>query len=577
MAYIEPNTEIRFLTGVPLDPDYENTLYFDNREQQANYFLNKTQFTFNNQSYQRKNRGWLRVGFPADVYGGSVIRDLYHSTYMMFKNTNYENKWFYAFVDKVEYVNNNTVDVQYHIDVMQTWHFDYVFNQCFIEREHTATDVAGANTIPEQLETGPYMEEKVNYWYEGDINNSGAFEYNPGVCLVTSFDPAELYSDGLPAGVSPVPGRIIYGYEAYGDLYSAAYYTYWPLSSSIVSTINDLLTTINNSAQKDGVVALFMFPYDFRGSIEGQGTGAIKSLTFSAPTSIGSYTPRNKKLLTSPYTFLYVSNNQGGTAEYMYEFFSSSSPVLRVWGNVSPNGGMVCWPVNYKGYSGGNMDEALSLTGFPMCSWANDSFKAWLAQNAGTIGAAGLTLAGSWASLVSVGPAALAGGGGGDPLGLVGGANNTPMLGGAVGPTPTQVNFGSPSKNLIGATLGAIGQLYDHKRRPPQMNGDINLSLSYQNSTLTFYYYNKHIREEYARIIDQYFDMYGYATHRVGTPNRMARRCYNFVKTVGCSIAGNVPADDTSTIQALFNRGIRFWRHTAVFGNYDPSVNNNQV
>ena len=577
MAYIEPNTEVKFLTNVPLDPDYENTLYFDNLAQQTNYFLSRVRRSFNNLSYQRKTRGWLRVGWTADAYGGSVIKDMYASTYMMFKNSNFENKWFYAFVDRVEYVNNNTVDIQYHIDVMQTWHFDYVMNQCFIEREHTTTDTAGSNTIPEQLETGPYIENKIDYLYHGDTNNSGCFEYEPGLCLVTSFNPADLYTGGLPSGVSPVAGRIIYGYEAYGDMYSAAYYTYWPLSTSIVSTVNDLLTTINNSAQKDGVVALFMFPYTFRGSIEGSGTAAIEELRFSKPSSIGSYTPRNKKLLTYPYTFMYVSNNQGGTAEYMYEFFPSSSPVLRVWGNVSPNAGMVCWPANYKGISGGNMDEALTLTGFPMCSWANDSFKAWLAQNAGTIGATALALAGSWASLVSVGPAALAGGATGDPLNLAGSAGSTPMLGGQIGSQPMQMNFASPSKNLVGATLGALGQLYDHKRRPPQMNGDINLSLNYQNCTLTFYFYNKHIKEEYARIIDQYFDMYGYATHRVGIPNRVSRRCYSFVKTIGCSIHGDIPAEDITIIQNLFNKGIRFWRSTAVFGNYDPGVNNNTV
>ena len=87
----------------------------------------------------------------------------------------------------------------------------------------------------------------------------------------------------------------------------------------------------------------------------------------------------------------------------------------------------------------------------------------------------------------------------------------------------------------------------------------------------------KYIKPEFARIIDEYFDMYGYATHRVGVPNRAVRRCYTYVKTIGCSIHGNIPSEDIIEIQNLFNKGIRFWRSTAVFGNYDPSVNNNTV
>lgn len=570
MAYIEPNSDLALLHDVPLDPDYENTLYFDNVSQQTNYFWAKRVHTFSKLSYVRRNRGWIRLGWNADQWpNNTIIQKLYDSTYMMFKNTNFENKWFYAFVDKVEYVNNNTVDVQYHIDVLQTWHFDYEFNQCFIERQHTISDNVGENTIPEQLETGPYYESIANYVLNGQTNNSGQYEFEPGVCLVTSFDPTSLYDTTPDIHTTPVAGKIIYGNEIHGNMYSGCYYTLWPLTTANVTVINEILDRINEKALINGVISIFMFPYDFRASILDSGAAAIKDLSFSRPTTIDSYIPRNRKLYTYPYTFLYVSNNQGNSAEYMYEYFSRG-PILRVWGNVSPNAGMMCWPTDYKGMSGSNKDEVLTLTGFPMCSWSYDSFKAWLSQNAGTITASAIGLAAGWTT-------ALASNG---LLNASSGQQYTPYIGmhsaeSGTGYNPN-VNF-NVGTGLIGATLGAVGQLFDHARKPPQAVGNANLDLNYQAALMTFNFYNKHIKAEYARIIDDYFDMYGYAVHRVGTPNRAARRCWTYIKTVGCSLHGNFPADDLMAIQNLFNNGIRFWKPSAVFGNYNPSVNDNRV
>lgn len=585
MAYIEPNTELRLLHDVPLDPDYENTLYFDNIQQQTEYFLAKTVHTFPKQSYTRKSRGWVRLGWNADQWpNNTIIQKLYDSTYMMFKNTNFENKWFYAFVDQVEYVNNNTVDVRFHIDVMQSWHFDYVLNECFIERQHTTSDVIGENTVPEQLETGPYYSEIATYVKNGATNNSGQFEFEPGVCLVTSFDPSTLYDDPN-IHTNPIEGRIIYGTEIHGNMYSGAYYTLWPLNSSTIDAINDVLSKINTDALINGVVSIFMFPYDFRASILDSAAAAIQELSFARPTRLGDYVPRNRKLYTYPYMFLYVSNNQGNSAEYMYEYFKYIGARLLVWGNVSPNAGMMCWPYNYKGVDGSNKDEALTLTGFPMCSWSYDSFKAWLSQNAGTITAAGIGLGLQWAATIASG----------NPLNLITGSGGGVSAygrhlagngGGAhLNPSGSQYGVGyddsvvtpTPSAGLIGATLGAVGQVFDHARKPPQAVGNGNVDLNYQCALMTFNFYNKHIREEYAKIIDEFFDMYGYALHRVDKPNRAARPCYTYVKTIGCSIHGNFPADDMMEIQSLFNRGIRFWRHTSVFGNYSPNINDNRA
>jgi hypothetical protein len=567
MSYIEPSTSLKILSGVPLDPDYENTMYFDNITEQTNYFLAKTIHSFDRMTYQRKGRGVVRVGWVQNALNpNTVISRLYNANYMMFKNENFENKWFYAFVNKVEYINNNTVDVYYSIDVMQTWHFDYTFNQCFIERQHTITDRIGDHTLPEKLETGEYVSTVPEYVQDGQLITDGFFHYTPAVCLVTTFDASGEYC----------PGKIIHGQYSQGAIFSGLFYSVMLLNATTINSINDTLEHIVTDALADGVVAIFMMPWEFASSITGQSVAPAKTLGFDIRSEnpsthelgyyLGSYRPRNKKLMCYPYNLLYVTNNQGNDAEFRWEDFSNIiAAQFQIWGNVSPNGGLTLMPAGYKGVANRNADELMQLTGFPLCSWTFDSFKAWLAQNAGTITAAGVGLGLQWATIIASGPA-----------GAIASGNMT--TGGYLGQhTGYEYNPIQPSNGLIGATLGAVGQLYDHARRPPQARGSGNSSLQYQSGLMTFSFYKKHIKKEYAEIIDNYFDMYGYAINSVGIPNRKARDYYTYVKTIGCSIHGDLPCEDAIAIQNIYNKGIRFWTTAATFGSFDPNVNPNEI
>ena len=146
--YIQPNTTVRLLTGVPLDNTYAHTLYFANKSSQTSYFESKTKAgcLLSNLSYQRYTKGSLRIQKLAD--------DIYDCNYMMFQNTAYGNKWFYAFINNIEYVSNTVCEITYEIDVIQTWFFDVTLLQSFVEREHSATDVAGDNIVPEPVPLG---------------------------------------------------------------------------------------------------------------------------------------------------------------------------------------------------------------------------------------------------------------------------------------------------------------------------------------------------------------------------------------------------------------------------------------
>ena len=115
MANIQPNTIIRLLHNVPLDNKYTDTLYWETASHQHANMLSLTKYTFTEQTYQRVNRNRLRVQRCAD--------DIYDCNYLMFQNTAFGNKWFYAFITKVEYINNITSEIEYEIDDMHKGYY----------------------------------------------------------------------------------------------------------------------------------------------------------------------------------------------------------------------------------------------------------------------------------------------------------------------------------------------------------------------------------------------------------------------------------------------------------------------
>ena len=60
MAYIEPNSTIILLGGVPFDPSYEDTMFFATPEDQYNYFVVENngirRTVLEDYSYSRKSR-----------------------------------------------------------------------------------------------------------------------------------------------------------------------------------------------------------------------------------------------------------------------------------------------------------------------------------------------------------------------------------------------------------------------------------------------------------------------------------------------------------------------------------------
>lgn len=151
MAYIEPNSTIQLMENVPLDNSYRDTLWFDDVASQFAFFSGYVvqNGTFEKQYYQREKRGYCKLEGRAEDY--------IKCNYMRFRNISYGTKWFYAFILDVEYINDNTFRVIYEIDVMQTWLKEIQLGDCFVEREHTETDLYGEHIEPEPVQLGDYV------------------------------------------------------------------------------------------------------------------------------------------------------------------------------------------------------------------------------------------------------------------------------------------------------------------------------------------------------------------------------------------------------------------------------------
>ena len=137
---------------------------------------------------------------------------------------------------------------------------------------------------------------------------------------------------------------------------------------------------------------------------------------------------------------------------------------------------------------------------------------------------------------------------------------------------------GTPAGEALvaGSIMGiadSVKTIYQHSFSPVQAEGDVNSGdITFSSGKTTFEAHKCQIREEYARIIDNYFSMFGYLVNSVKVPNIYGRRNWNYVKTTACNINANIPQMDLAEIKELFNSGITLWHSTVNFKNY--SANN---
>lgn len=534
--YIEPNSTVRLLKGVPLDSDYNDTLYFASRDAQFNYFYNHAGYTLNNQSYQRVNKGMFRCSLPMSA--------TYDVNYMMFKNTSFENHWFYAFVDKIEYTNNGMCEVNFTIDVIQTWLFNggmqNALGQCFVEREIVADDTVGAHIEPESLDTG----EQVYNGTVGDLALNGTIRYivmlsendetiANGRFYDGSFCGADLYV--CDDGIYKILSKVTKVDEVIG-IYTAPYEAF--TSDKIV--LNQLIPTGYSPARQD--IALTGAPFATCG------------------TTVNGYTPKNNKLLTYPFNYLVVMTGQGASNVYRYEYFNQGNPTFKLGFNLLPPVSVTLEPTNYKGVATDALppqslhNDMLTLDGYPMCSWNSDAYQAWQIQQ-GTVNQTNQNINSANNVISSIGNALSI------SAGILTGNELMAMMG-AVGAGHTMVSEVQNITNTKNADY--LASYMADVTKGNTASGSNILS----NGEMKFYGGRMSVTANRAKQIDDFFSMFGYSVRVVKQPDINSRPRWNYVKCTDVALNCNMPTDDRNTVKKIFSNGIRFWKNASDIGNY---------
>lgn len=563
---IVPNSTLYILKNVPLDKTYDHTIYFANKAAQEAAFIAKKKFKCGVQgdlsalTYVRVNRGVIRVGIPSE--------QLYDCNYLMFQNKGFQqsgqnDRWFYAFIESVEYINNKTSEIRFSIDVMQTWYFDYTVEDCFVVREHSATDVVGDNTLEEPFAIGDYVAD--NY------ETTGLFR-DYVVCLAKAANTINV----------PAIGGI-YGNRIYHSVDIATY----ELNATGIGQLRTDLTGMEIFSSDKYILNIFMCP---RGLIQ-NANQALKTFNVSAPvrgTHYGEdssdkyyYNPRNKKLLTYPYCFLRVNNLQGTTIDYKYERFNSQTPTFVGFSETTVTPSFVLIPEGYLDNNNvASPQSVISINQFPMCGWATTDFAPKVVQ-------AGIAVAGGVVAGVAGAKAASATShAGAMNRGL---QNAQEMFDrfeiGTQELYKWKDRADEASKDLASAletkdAVAVANTIGDYISNSIGVGGHISTSVPPINSMFMGGYFDimmskMHITPEYAKIMDDYFDRFGYTCKRVKRPNTHVRKHWTYTQTANCTIAGSMPADDEAKICSIYNSGVTFWNNMNEVGEYTTYARDN--
>jgi len=583
-------SNIKFLTGVPFSNDYKNTRWFSNTDEQYSYFINqKIVHTMTSATFVRdEGKGYISVNAPIDL--------LLETNYLMFQNTHYNSKWFYAFVTKLERKNQNVTFVYFELDVLQTWLKNYTFKPSFVVREHTplwnADGSPVINTVDEGLNYGlEYDDVYVNHYVpnngvkfivivakqqiHGSSKDKHIASYN-GIAQPLSYYVLPIFLDGegliwlkddgdeiAMSEPEKLFSKIYEDDKATGNI-SAIY-----LTNSIGCPF-----TISGGGESFTRIKFTEKDQKFEGAEIGTDVSClyVKDLkrymteTFDLGNkyaNLPSY--KESKLYMYPYTVLTLDDFKGNRTDYKLENIQDSNLLLNMKGSIGLS--------NKVSYGLQKYNDKATMTNH------QDNQYAIIDSNPQDIPVITDLLAaylqGNKNSIENQKNSIMFNGGMGMVQSAVGAAGG---IASSKNPISMGVNAVSGVADVVKGAGNTVLQLQsleakqqDIRNMPNQITKQgSNTAYDYGHRYDGVTFIKKTLKPEYRRKLEHFFNMFGYKVNEVKIPNFHTRQNWNYVQTTSCNIVGDFNNEDLNELKAVFDNGITLW-HTDDVGNYSLS------
>lgn len=542
------NGEIILCKGIKMDKDFENVLSYSETNMvtlcRANAVATTTKYSILDPSVKE-----IDVALP---YATCIP-----CNYIAFINPYYGNKWYFAFVEDIEYINNNTTRIRYKLDVFSTWYPKMTIGKAFIEREHVSDDTIGKHTLQEPINAGDFI-----------VNNTGLLdEYGNSTHVIIGVTkvPSDVYNIQGELVNSKIQART----SNYNGVFSGLTY----FAFQYPSDASQFVAMMDLNGLADNIVNVFLCPvsifsvtspstwdtytYDETVAFGNLSVHLVfkykiipntssESVLFSGKTitinsTLDGYTPKNNKMFTKQFNYVYMTNNNGGDIVYAYEDFKNYTPKFRAIGTISPGCSVRLIPEDYKKWDTSNVTYVNDLIPFgivggkyPTCSWRSDTYTNWITQQS---------------------------------------INNQITLGKVVGTgAAAAISPETAIASTAGAFMEGLMESQDKEELMPVVaKGNTNVGdVTYACGKTNFEYYQMSCKNEYAQICDQFLSRYGYKVNEIKTPNILSRTKFNYIKIGAFEelIHGDIPARDLEEINNIFRKGVTIFHDYTTFGDY---------
>ena len=538
-----PTTNLRLLS-VPLESDYSNTLWFPNVEAQTTYFTGKIIKTFDDFNYIKKDN---------TIVVAEEIDKLYNCNYIMYKNTNFSTRWFYAFINRMEWASNGSTRLYVSTDVIQTWFFDITYYQSYVDRCHSDTDVAGDNIVPEDFTTGD----------AGGYQIAGSLDLSPNEIV--------LFATANSNGSVTTAGGAVNG------IYSGAVPVLDGVSLSSPSVLQTTLNDYVNNGTANAIAKIQQYPSSI--AISGG-----KLLSFNkTPTNINGYKPTNNKMLSAAFISCFISM-YGQECSFSPAFISQSIVALKVVCDKT-SGMITTFVTDYSDEKISNFSISASI---PESSWSYNQYKNDYNLHSDSNGRMTARMRRDRTSNIvnsalGLVDSALSGVGAITQAGFdYGQSGLTPYSNRPSGYTTvdsnrlvSSVRRGYNSANELINSIAGIDSIsqelaYIKESYNAPAVGSTAASNTYITGGQVFLTYGYKVPPlDLVKRCDKFLSVYGYKQSEYRTINLHARSNWTYIRTLGLNASGNFPDDDMKVIKQVFDKGVFFWSYTAQFGNFD--------